>query len=254
MRIPPDGRMYMLGMSRIAWEKGMRSLAMIPGTHNYAKEWAKDLRQAWEAYGGTIVAHEPANYYGKTDFYPYLTKVVQTNPDLLFLCGPSAVTANIIRQSRELGFKGRYLVCEQAKLGEMEKQVGLSGLNGAIGLCPMTQYHQFPWDVTASWRQEYQKSFKYLPNLEAANHYQMLIGFLRAMESADTIDDLDAIMNALKTVYPGSPGEPMYMLGVTRQVVVNSGYAISIENSRYTKPQWIGISVLPEGYYSLPGK
>jgi len=141
--------------------------AMIPGTHQYAKDWADDLETYWNYKGGEVVAREPANYYGQTDFYPYLTKAIAAKPDVMFLCGPSDVCANIVKQGQQLGYKGSFLMCDQAKLSEMEYTVGLDAIEGSIGVIPLEQYKQMPWDRQQQWRESYRKRYNYVPTWEA---------------------------------------------------------------------------------------
>ena len=44
---------------------------------------------------------------GTKDFYPFLSKALKSNPDYLHLKVPPGSAALIVKQSRELGYRGR---------------------------------------------------------------------------------------------------------------------------------------------------
>jgi branched-chain amino acid transport system substrate-binding protein len=76
-----------------------------PGAH----EVNKDLRPRTTARGLTVVAEE---YYpfGSTDFYPMWTKILTSQPDaILITVGFSTWNGSVLKQGRELGFKGPML-------------------------------------------------------------------------------------------------------------------------------------------------
>jgi branched-chain amino acid transport system substrate-binding protein len=78
------------------------------------------------------------SYNKATDFYSGVSKVLQGKPDVLFIGGASEPTALVAKQARDLGFKGGFLVLDQAKLDEMAKVVGGYGpLEGSVGVLPM---------------------------------------------------------------------------------------------------------------------
>ena len=254
VRIPPNDRAYVIGFAEKAWALGKRKMAMIPGTHQYAKDWADDLEAYWGYKGGEVVAREPANYYGQTDFYPYLTKSIAAKPDVMFLCGPSDVCANIVKQGQQLGYKGSFVMCDQAKLSEMEYTVGLDAIEGSIGVIPLEQYKQLAWDRQQKWRESYRQRYDYVPTWEANLHYGALDMFCRAMQLAGTVSDLKAIMAALPNVFPAAPPDDADIFGVYRQAMVVNGWGITVEGGKYTKPFWCGPSILPYGYYEIPGE
>ena len=66
-------------------------------------------RDATEHYGREVVRvsrYEP----GVTDFFPILTRIVADNPDAIGICdGPIGDQALIVKQARELGYKGVFI-------------------------------------------------------------------------------------------------------------------------------------------------
>jgi hypothetical protein len=68
-----------------------------------------------------------------------VSRVLAEKPDVLFIGGASEPTALVAKQARELGFKGGFLIMDQAKLDEMAKVTGgLAPLEGSIGVLPVS--------------------------------------------------------------------------------------------------------------------
>jgi len=93
--------------------------------HDYLDKYCTD---AAVAVGWTVVSKQ---FYtaGTTDFYPILTKMLTTNPDVIDT-GPCAAgdQALMVKQARELGFEGRFLQPNWVPLDLLIDTVGLEGL------------------------------------------------------------------------------------------------------------------------------
>jgi hypothetical protein len=100
------------------------------------------FKEEWAKRGGVLTDVSSADYMKETDFYTHLTKVIAGKPDAILLIGASEPSALIVKQARELGFKGRFIISEQAKLEEMVKIV--HGLLRSIGLTPTTGRLKMP--------------------------------------------------------------------------------------------------------------
>ncbi len=90
----------------VLWADGIRGLATITETTDYAEGVRRTTVAQFEERGGTIVAEE---YYASdvTDFRSQLTKLFDANPDALHLAPQSEASAGtIIKQARELGYDG----------------------------------------------------------------------------------------------------------------------------------------------------
>ncbi|MEM2726695.1 MAG: ABC transporter substrate-binding protein [Archaeoglobaceae archaeon] len=99
--------------------KGMKKVAMLNGTHEYAVTWGKAFKEYWTLKGGEIVAEEPVNYYMTTDYTQIVAKVLAKNPDVILLVGPSKPLAGVIKIARSMGYTGGFIVAEQAKIEEL---------------------------------------------------------------------------------------------------------------------------------------
>ncbi len=107
-----------------------KKVAIANADHDYAKAWTALFKPAWEAAGGTVVADNPMSYNKSTDFYSGVSKALADKPDVLFIGGASEPTGLVAKQARELGFKGGFIIMDQAKMNEMKPIVGGYGCDG----------------------------------------------------------------------------------------------------------------------------
>lgn len=88
------------------WVDGVRNLATMNETTDYAEGVQKTTVERFEELGGSVVASE--KYLSdSTDFRSQLAKILGANPDGILLAAQSEFTGGtIIKQARELGFDG----------------------------------------------------------------------------------------------------------------------------------------------------
>ena len=95
-----------IGTGNVLWEDGVRNLATITESTDYAEGVRRTTAAQFQKRGGTIVAEER---YGSdaTDFRSQLTKLMDANPDALHLAPQSEFSGGtIVKQARELGYDG----------------------------------------------------------------------------------------------------------------------------------------------------
>ena len=90
----------------VLWADGVRGLATITETTDYAEGVRRTTVAQFEKRGGKIVAEE--RYASDvTDFRSQLSKLFDANPDALHMAPQSeAAAGTIIKQARELGYNG----------------------------------------------------------------------------------------------------------------------------------------------------
>jgi branched-chain amino acid transport system substrate-binding protein len=233
--VPPRGDLaYSVELTRRATTYG-KKLALLTGTHEAAVFWTKKTEEAWKKFGGEVVAVDSVNYMGVTDFYPYLTKALKANPDVISLYGPSEPAAMIVNQARELGYKGAFLMGDQIKLDEMAKVASMDNLNNSIGVSP---FDRRPLPIAQAFGKRLQKLYgaEYVPTFEAAAHYEVVWLLVKAMEKAQEKDDPKAIFARFNDVLPlgehamtqrdgiGPNGE---LLGVT--------FGMEVKNAKFSE-------------------
>ena len=201
IRMPPDVRAYASAFSDRAKERGIKKVAAIPGVHEYAKIWMDIFDEEWKKRGGVITDVSPADYMKETDYYTHLTKVIAGKPDAILLIGASEPAALIIKQARELGFKGKFILGDQAKLDEMEKVVSVDKMEGTIAVTPL--FHR-PIKDAPAFSQAYKKRFgeAEVTTFESASHYETVYLLAYAMEIGGSTSDVKKIRAAMNQVFP----------------------------------------------------
>ena len=196
VRIPPRYDNYLEPFSKYAMNNFGKKIAFLPTASQYGKDWADALRPVWEGAGGEIVFDESIDFTKDTDFQTIMTNALNSNPDTLFIGGASEPTALVLKQARELGFEGGFIIMDQAKFDQMGAVLGGSYelLNGSVSTLPLI-HSSYP--ATATFIENYEAKFTTKPGAEAGFHYVSLNILLDAMEIAGTVEDTEAIMAAM---------------------------------------------------------
>jgi ABC-type branched-chain amino acid transport systems, periplasmic component len=184
----------------MAWERGWRKAAMVVTLGAYGDEWREVFKTYWKKIGGTITADKPANYYTKTDYTAPLAAALATNPDVMLIGGPSATTALVIEQSRNMGYKGGFLLVDQAKMDYIAQMLeGTSLMENVIGL---VGFSSAPALSAPAFAKKYMAAYKRLVTWEVSVHYDSIYSLAKAIQAANTVDDVYAIRAAFPKAFP----------------------------------------------------
>lgn len=196
VRIPPRYDSYIEPFTKYEMERFGKKIAFLPTATQYGKDWADTLRPVWEKNGGEVVFDESIDFSKDTDFQTIMTNALAKNPDVLFIGGPSQPTALVLKQARDLGFKGGFIIMDQAKLDEMAVVLGggYELLEGAISTPPLVISE---YAGTAAFIEKYRSENDRDPGSESAFHYISLYILVEAMKVAGTVDDTKKIMAAM---------------------------------------------------------
>jgi branched-chain amino acid transport system substrate-binding protein len=195
--LPPRFDGYQEPFVRVMMERFGTRLGMVPTTTAYGRAWTQHVTAEWRRQGGTVGGDHGVDYNTTTDFTGAVSRALADRPDVLFVGGPSQPTALVIRAAREQGFRGGFLVMDQAKFEEMVEIVPLTSLEGSIGVYPQPDY---PTDGTPFFVERYYERFGESfqpPTSEVAITYQAVHLFAKAMEIAGTTTDPEAIRAAV---------------------------------------------------------
>jgi branched-chain amino acid transport system substrate-binding protein len=160
--------------------------------------------------------------------------VIQAKPDVLFIGGASEPTALVAKQARELGFKGAFIVLDQAKLDEMARITGGYGtLEGAVGVMPMSGDDR---PDAVSFTNRYRKlNDNKDPSSEVALNYTAVHATVAAMKLAGTVSDATAIRAQMDQAFRKLPGQynPASVEGLDAKggAIINAIVA-SVENGK----------------------
>ena len=139
----------------LLWADGIRTLATITETTDYAEGVRRTTVAQFEKRGGTVAAEE--RYASDvTDFRSQLNKLLSANPDALHVAPQSEFAAgSIIKQARELGYGGP-IYAETVSVGTTALEIAGDAATGmkaiAADLDPANEKAQ---EVLADFRERY---------------------------------------------------------------------------------------------------
>ncbi|HJU42004.1 MAG TPA: ABC transporter substrate-binding protein [Vicinamibacterales bacterium] len=215
LMIPPKYVIYFDAFAQTMIERHGKRLGRIPGAHAYAKEWTKGFSEVWKSKGGELLTNNEVDYNTTTDFSSVVSKALSEKPDVLFVGGPSQTTALVIKAAREQGFKGGFVVMDQAKFEEMNKLVPMEMLENSVGVMPMIHHPDFrAAKFVEKYRQK--KGADRDPPREVSLTYGAMRIVARAMELAGNTSDARAIHAKADEAAATLPDEfkPSELLGV----------------------------------------
>ncbi|MBB5233806.1 ABC transporter substrate-binding protein [Deinococcus budaensis] len=210
-----------------------KKLGMVGTTSAYGKQWADAVTEEWKKQGGTVGRDNGVDYSTTVDYSSAVTKALAEKPDVLFIGGPSQPTALVVKAAREQGFKGGFIVMDQAKFEQMDTVVPRAYLDGSVGVLPTKE---FPG--TQLFVSQYQRAYKKIPTSEAGLNYMGMNVIAKAMELAGTTDNPQAIRAQLNAAAKALPlSKTVYKLaGVTAGGHVDAEFLIaSVKNGKYTR-------------------
>ncbi len=234
--IPPNFEVYVQAFSDIAWGQGSRKAAMVVTLGAYGDLWRQAFKTYWEKKGGTITADKPANYYTETDFSAPLTAALATKPDVLLIGGPSATTALVIEQARGLGYKGGFILIDQAKMDFIANILKSTKLmENVIGVAAVAN---LPSPAATAFDKKYTEIYKTMNTWEAALNYTATFALARAMVAAGTTEDAPAIRAAFPKAFPLLGDKfPIEMFGISDAGRIHLEASVQmIKNGKYTNP------------------
>jgi branched-chain amino acid transport system substrate-binding protein len=235
--IPPPFTVYVHAFSDLAWKQGWRKAAMLITLGAYGDEWRKTFKGYWEKIGGTLVADKPANYYKETDFSSQLTAIMATKPQLMVIGGPSAPTALVIEQARAMDFKGGFILIEQARADYVKKILkGTKLMENVIG---QGAVDSLPFAAAPSWHRRYNRVYKLAATLGTVQNYDGMHALARAIEAADTADNVTAIRAAFSKAFPMLGNKfPAEMLGISNAGSIRAfSYVQMVKHGKFSKPE-----------------
>jgi branched-chain amino acid transport system substrate-binding protein len=178
--------------------KKIKSVAIINHTDDWGMSWKEGLEEGAKRMEGKVTSVEGIDERKQTDFYPQLTKIVATNPEGIFMIAHDSVTAIMVKQVREVGYKGRLIFSEG--FGEPGRKLVMDKLEGCM-------WPGYPMDFNTPGARRYKELFaKQFPNepphVYGALTYDQLRIILLAMEKSQSVTDPYKIRAAVPGVLP----------------------------------------------------
>lgn len=174
--------------------KAIKKVAIMEVNSELGKSWVDNFIKSWTKLPGAKVTGKASYDANDTDFYPQLSTLMPSEPDAIVLttvCQPSAI---VIKQARELGFKGPFINSGACSGEELVKLLPAEQINGTI-------FELGGWGgsdpVIASFKQRYEQTYKVAPQLISGLGYEGMRWVVRAVEGAGTTQDATKIRAAM---------------------------------------------------------
>ena len=156
----------------------------------------KLLKEQYEGAGYKIVSSELFERSLK-DFQPVLTRILATKPDVIELgTTPPGTAGLVIRQARELGFKGQFVKIGGPGVPQIVAAAGKEFAEGLICYAAADVTTKNYKDLEA----QYAKVLKPPMNEFVVYFYDAARMMLDAIQAAGTVDDTDKIRAAMEKV------------------------------------------------------
>ncbi len=157
---------------------------------------AKANEEAYGKAGATFAAKEFFER-AREDFVPLLTRLLAARVDAIELDGNSPTTAGlIVKQARELGFKGAII---RTGGPATEEIVNVAGKQAAEGLYVHSTIDPSVPGV-AAYMKRYEERYKEKMNGFSPFFYDGVRMLFAAMQKAGTVDDTDRVRGALEQI------------------------------------------------------
>jgi branched-chain amino acid transport system substrate-binding protein len=218
-----------------AWQMGWRKIGMLVTLGAYGDEWRQVFKLDWEKKGGKITADAPANYYKDTDFSSPLTTVLATKPDALFIGGPTPSTALVVEQARNMGFKGGFILIDQAKVDGIASI--LKGTKMMENVICVAAVADLPAPEAKRFDAKYRAKYKRMDNWDSVLNYNCMMALSRAIVAAETVTDVKAIRAAFPKAFPMlSDKFPSEIMGVSNEGVFYLPLSLqTVRNGKFTQ-------------------
>ncbi|MHA0043062.1 ABC transporter substrate-binding protein [Deinococcus sp. PEB2-63] len=231
--LPPRYDNYLQPFAATQMKAFGKRLGLLGTNSAYGKQWTDAISDEWKKQGGTVLSNNSVDYNTTVDYSSAVTKALADKPDVLFIGGPSQPTALVVKAAREQGFKGGFIVMDQAKFEQMDQVVPRNYLDGSVGVLPTKEFPGTQVFVTL-----YQRLYKKVPTSEAALNYMGMNIIAKAMELAGMTDDPQAIRAQLNAAAKALPqNKTVFKLyGVTDRGHVDAQFLVaSVKGGQYTR-------------------
>jgi branched-chain amino acid transport system substrate-binding protein len=237
LMIPPRYDSYFKPFAQTAMQRFGKKLGLIPTSTAYGNAWTQGFTTVWKDMGGDVLGNNAVDYNTTIDYSGAVSKALSEKPDVLFIGGPSQPTALVIKSARDQGFKGGFVIMDQAKFEQMDKILPISALEGATGTVPMTRFNgpginQF----LVAYRKDYGSDRP--PNAEVALNYMAMHLLAGAMALAGSVSDPAAIMAKSDDAAKALPAkyQPAELSGITKAGhMVTNFFAVTVDHGEYKR-------------------
>ncbi|MDD4613731.1 ABC transporter substrate-binding protein [Aminivibrio sp.] len=148
---------------------------LVVGFKEYAAKYAPDLK----------IVSEQAYPFSEKDYKPYLSKIKELDPDVIFASGYYFQTGPLLRQARELGIQSKILGEEGA---DSPKLMEIAG-DASEGFHIVTNFDRDdPRPVVQDFLKEFRSRHKFEPDMVGASAYDAFMIITDGMKTSGSTE------------------------------------------------------------------
>jgi branched-chain amino acid transport system substrate-binding protein len=157
---------------------------------------AKDMAEVIKPIGFEVL--DPVTITGdETDYYPVLTPIIKKGVDIMDVGSPGPEDVGlIIKQARELGYKGTFAMADAPNISEYADIAGWPAVEGFLG---SPEYAKLTTEKGIAWQKAYKAKTDGDTATSPTFDYDSVMLLAAAMQKAGTADPA-AVRDALPTV------------------------------------------------------
>jgi branched-chain amino acid transport system substrate-binding protein len=169
-----------------------KNIALIFMDNDFGRAISSGFAERAEKLGAAVLTKQMYKFPGEKDFRPFLTRIKEGNPDVIFAAGYYNEAASIVRQSKELGIKSQILGEEGF---DSPKFLEIAG-PAAEGVIIATNLDRDdPRPLVQNFLKNYRKAYNEDADMVGASSYDAFMILVNAIRKAGT--DPKAIQKAL---------------------------------------------------------
>jgi branched-chain amino acid transport system substrate-binding protein len=169
-----------------------KKIALIFMDNDFGRAISSGFAERAEKLGTTVLTKQMYKFPGEKDFRPFLTRIKEGNPDVIFAAGYYNEAASIVRQAKELGIKSQILGEEGF---DSPKFLEIAG-PAAEGVIIATNLDRDdPRPLVQNFLKNYQNAYNEAADMVGASSYDAFMILVNAIRKAGT--DPKAIQKAL---------------------------------------------------------
>jgi branched-chain amino acid transport system substrate-binding protein len=169
-----------------------KKISLIFMDNDFGRAISSGFAERAEKLGVTVLTKQMYKFPGEKDFRPYLTRIKEGNPDVIFAAGYYNEAASIVRQAKELGITSQILGEEGF---DSPKFLEIAG-PAAEGVIIATNLDRDdPRPLVQNFLKNYRKAYNEDADMVGASSYDAFMILVNAIKKAGT--DPKAIQKAL---------------------------------------------------------
>jgi branched-chain amino acid transport system substrate-binding protein len=180
--------------------KQIKKVAIMEVNTELGKSWVDNFTKSWVKTSNATVTGKASYDANDTDFYPQLSTLLPGEPDAIVLttvCQPSAI---VIKQARELGFKGPFINSAACSGEELIKLLPAEQIEGTL-------FELGAWGLSDptidAFKKSYEERFKVNPQLISGLGFDGTRWLVKSVEGAGTVTDATKIRAAMPAALAG---------------------------------------------------